>query len=139
MKSGFDLKKVHLVVITFRHQKNRQNGHQIRLVINKNHPKIYPVRSLAEMVLTKRRLGHSMDLPLAIYANKKAEVKYLTPGKMTEIIRKIVRTVYPDMPNAEVMQYSTHSVRVWACVSLDEASKTPDCIKKRLSKTVDTY
>ena len=42
-----------------------------------------------------------MDLPLAIYANKKEEVKYLTSAKMTEMIRKAVRTVYPDMPKEE--------------------------------------
>ena len=30
------------------------------------------------------------------------------------------------------MKYSTHSIRVWACVSLDEAGKSPDFIKKRL-------
>ena len=95
--STVDLKKVHLVVITFRHQKNRQNGQQIRFVINKDHPKLCAVINLVEMVLRKIRLGHAMELPLAIYANKKEEVKYPTSAKMTEMMRKAVRTVYPDI------------------------------------------
>ena len=132
LKPGSNLKNVHSLVITFRHQKNCQNGQQIRLMVNKDHPKICAVINLAEMVLRKIRLGHSMDLSLAIYANKKGEVKYLTSAKMTEMIRKAVRTVYSDMPKEEVMKYSTHSIRVWACVSPDEAGKSPDFIKKRL-------
>ena len=51
---------------------------------------------------------------------------------MTEMIRKAVRKVYPDMPKEEVVKYSTHSIRVWACVSLDEARKSLDFIKKQL-------
>ena len=58
---------------------------------------------------------------------------------INEIIRNAVRTVYPDMPNTEVMQYSTHSVRVWACVSLDEAGESPDFIQKRLRWIVESY
>ena len=139
LKPGSNLKNVHSVVITFRHQKNRQNGQQIRLVVNKDHPKICAVINLAEMVLRSLILGHSMELPLAIYANKKGEVKYLTSSKMTEMIRKAVRNVYPDMPKEEVMKYSTHSIRVWACVELDEAGKSPDFIKKRLRWLGESY
>ena len=72
-------------------------------MVNKDHPKICPVINLTKMALRKIKLGHSMDLPLVIYASKKGEVKYLTSAKTTEIIRKVVRTVYPDMPNEEVM------------------------------------
>ena len=55
LKPGSKLRNVHLVVITFRHQKNCQNGQQIRLVINKDHTKICAVINLAEMVLRKLR------------------------------------------------------------------------------------
>ena len=37
------------------------------------------------------------------------------------------------------MKYSTHSIRVWACVSLDEAGKSPDFIKKRLRWLGESY
>ena len=37
------------------------------------------------------------------------------------------------------MKYSTHSLRVWACVELDEAGKSPDFIKKRLRWLGESY
>ena len=62
-----------------------------------------------------------MDLLVVIHVNSKGEAKYLTSNKVTEIIRKVVRKVYPDMPHDEIMKYPTHSIRVWVCVSLTEA------------------
>ena len=51
---------------------------------------------------------------------------------MTEISRKAVKSVYPDISKEELMKYLTHSTRVQACVSLDEANKPPKFITKRL-------
>ena len=53
-------------------------------------------------------------------------------NKFTEITQKSDRKVYPDMPHDKVMNYSTHSISVWACVSLDEAGQFSDFIKPKL-------
>ena len=37
------------------------------------------------------------------------------------------------------MKYSSHSIRVWACVVLDEAGMPPDFIKKRLRWMGESY
>jgi hypothetical protein len=42
------------------------------------------------------------------------------------------RDVRPNISKDEEQQYSAHLMRVWACVLLDEAGKSPDYIKKRL-------
>ena len=126
------------VILTIRHQKNRQNGEKKTLVRNE-HSLICPVFNFALMELRKYQLNHSSKLPLAIYLNEKKQVKYLTPNKVTEILRKAVRKAYPDKPAHEVMRYSTHSIRVWACVLLDEAGKSPDFIKKRLRWLGESY
>jgi hypothetical protein len=39
----------------------------------------------------------------------------------------------------ELKWYSTHSLRVWACVLLDEAGQLPDYIKKRLRWLGDSF
>ena len=91
------------------------------------------------MVLGDKKLGQPMTFQASVYANNKGEVKYLTSHKMTETIRKAAKTVYPDMPNEELMNFSTLSIRVWACVTLDEAGKPPDFIKKRLRWMGDSY
>ena len=84
------------------------------------------------MSLCKVRARHAKDMPLAVFINAEGEVKYLTSQKVTEIIRKAVKSVYPDISREELMKHSTHSIRVWACVSLDEANKPPGFIKKKL-------
>jgi hypothetical protein len=134
-----DLKKVHALIITFRHQKNRQNNQQIRLLALKSCPEICPVMNIAQMSLRKFRARHSKDMPLAVFINAEGKVKYLTSAKVTEIIRKAVKSVYPDILKEELMKYSTHSIRVWACVSLDEANKSPGFIKKRLRWMGESY
>ena len=134
-----DLDRVHMGVITFRHQKNRQNGQQIRLLANTAFPKICAARSIANMLWRKKRLKHSKNLPLAIYCNAEKEVKYVTHAKVTEVIRRAVKKVHPDISKEELMKYSCHSIRVWACVLLDEAGKSPDFIKKRLRWMGESY
>ena len=37
------------------------------------------------------------------------------------------------------MKYSCHSIRVWACVTLDEEGMSPDFIKKRLRWLGESY
>jgi hypothetical protein len=39
----------------------------------------------------------------------------------------------------DIKRYSAHSLRVWVCVLLDEAGKSPDYIKKRLCWLGDLF
>ena len=80
-----------------------------------------------------------MDLPLTVYKNRKGQIKYLTGTILTNMIRKAVKKVYPDITREELMLYLAHSIRVWACVELDEAEKPPEFIKKRLRWLGESY
>ena len=87
----------------------------------------------------KQKLRHSKKVPLTIYKDKDDQMKYMTHQKVTDIIRKAVKAVYPNMPNETLLRYSCHSIRVWACVCLDEVGKQPDFIKKRLRWVGESY
>jgi hypothetical protein len=91
------------------------------------------------MAWRQAKLKHSQHLPLTIFKNKSGEVKYMTHQKVTDIIRKAVKTVYPDMPKDTLNKYSGHSIRIWACVCLDEVGKSTDFIKKRLRWMGESY
>ena len=123
----------------FRHQKNRQNNQELLFYADKNNPEACGVVNLAEMAQRKRRLGHSMDLPLTVYLDANGSVIYLTGDKLTDIIRKAVKKAHPHMPEKEVQLYSCHSIRVWACVELFEAGMSPDFIRKRLRWLSESY
>ena len=77
------------------------------------------------MVLRKVRLRHNTKLALVIFKVKDCTVKYLTHSKVTEIIRKAVKTVYPDISKKDLAIYSCHSIR--------------DFIKQRLRWLGESY
>jgi hypothetical protein len=84
------------------------------------------------LALWAKWLNQPDDMPLAVYKTKKGKVIYLTSSKIAELLRKAVKEVQPNTTSNKLKRYSAHSLRVWACVLLDEAGKLPDYIKKRL-------
>ena len=89
------------------------------------------------MAWIKAKLRHSKKLPLTIYKDKNDQIKYMTHQKVTDVIRKAVKAIYPNIPKETLL--SCHSTRVWACVCLDEVGKQPDFIKKRLRWVGESY
>jgi hypothetical protein len=127
------------VTVKWRLQKNRQNGQSVTIAADPKNPLLCPVRNAMHLVLRKKRLKHSLELPLAVFANKSGDVKYLTGSKITEILRKAAKRAHPDWTKEQINKISAHSIRVWACVLLSEAGKQPDFIKKRLRWMGDSY
>jgi hypothetical protein len=133
------LQRAHFVKITRRTQKNRQNAQSITLAAEIDPPKIFPVHSAMRLVLQAKRLNQPDDMPVAVYKTKKGKVIYLTCNKIAELLRKAVKEVRPDTTPDKLKQHSAHSLRVWACVLLNEAGKLPDYIKKRLHWLGDSF
>jgi hypothetical protein len=91
------------------------------------------------LILQAKWLNQLDDMPLAVYKTKKGMVIYLTGSKIAELLQKAVKEVPPDTTPDKLKRYSTHSLRVWACVLLDKAGKLPDYIKKRLCWLGDSF
>jgi hypothetical protein len=91
------------------------------------------------LVLWARWLNQPDDMPVPVYKMKKGKVTYLTCNKIAKLLWKAVKKVRPDTTSDELKRYSAHSLRVWACVLLDEAGKLPDYIKKRLRWLGDSF
>jgi hypothetical protein len=98
-------------------------------------------RAQRNAIGTKARWLNQPDdfLPIAVYKTKKGKIIYLTGNKIAELLQKAVKKVPPDTTLDELKRYSAHSLRVWACVLLDEAGKLPDYIKKRLRWLGDSF
>ncbi len=79
-KSGHVLKKIDnstlelatSVQITWRIQKNRQNGQKIKLSVDTKNPAICPVRGALRMVMRASHLGQPDNMPVPCYRTKKA-------------------------------------------------------------------
>ncbi len=133
------LQRACFVKITWHVQKNCQNGQSITLAAEIDQPKICPVRSAMQLVLWAKWLNQLDDMPVAVYRTKKGKVIYLTGNKIAKLLRKAIKEVRPDTTPDKLKRYSAHSLRVWACVLLDEAGKLPDYIKKRLRWLGDSF
>jgi len=116
---------------TWRIQKNRRNGQAITLSSDDKHPRLCPVRAALRLVLRARRCGQPDDRPVACY-KAKDKLVYLTGKRVAALFREAVKTIYPNMSSVERARYSAHSLRVWACVLLDELGMSPHFIMSRL-------
>ena len=125
--------------LTFRIQKNRQNGQSITFVEDAKHSNICPVRAAYRIFLRAKRLGQPDDQPMGIFTNHQGVTKYLTASKIAEVLQSVAKTCHPDLTRDEIMRFTSHSIRVWAVVLLDEAGMNPDFIKSRLRWMGDSY
>ena len=66
-------------------------------------------------------------------------MRYLTANKITEVFQSVAKTCHPDLTRDENMRFSSHSIRVWAVILLDEADMNPDFIKSQLRWMGDSY
>ena len=79
------------------------------------------------MVFQERKLGQPDSLPVACHSYKKKRV-YLTGKRIAVLFREAVKAIHPRMSKADLSRYLAHSLRVWACVLLDEAGMSPEFI-----------
>jgi hypothetical protein len=108
------------VQITWRIQKNRQNGQKIKLSSDTKNPAICPVRGALRMVMRAHRLAQPDNMPVAFYRTKKSPLLFITGSRIATLLREAVKKVRPSTSADNLKKYSARSRRVWACVLLDE-------------------
>ncbi len=91
------------------------------------------------MVMRASHLGQPDDMPVACYRTKKAPLLYTTGSRIATLLREAVRKVQPSTSANDLKKYSAHSLRVWACVLLDEAGMSPSFIQKCLRWLGDSF
>ncbi len=146
-KNGHILKKINnsilnmatSVQITWRIQKNRLNGQKIKLSMDTKNPALCPVRGMIRMVMRATRLGQPDNMPVACYRIKKAPLLYITGSRIATLVCKAVKKVQPTTLPDDLKKYSAHSLRVWACVLLDEVGMSPSFIQKGLRWLGDSF
>jgi len=68
---------------------------------------------------------------VACHIYKKKRI-YLTGKRVAFLFREAAKMIHPNMSKEELSRFSAHSLRVWACVLLDEAGMSPEFIMARL-------
>ncbi len=91
------------------------------------------------MVMRACRLAQLDNKPVACYRSKKAPLLFFTGSRIATLLCKAVKKVQPSTSADDLKKYSTHSLRVWACVLLDEAGMSPSFIQKLLCCLGDLF
>ena len=136
------LHRLNLVVriqLRFTHQKNRNNGEIKLFVRNSANPSRCFVLTMARIIRRFFRLvGHRTGIPLAVY-KRGSEVVYLTEGVIAKTMKSLACTVYNLDPRTDAVRFSSHSLRVGACVILHANGFTASQIKFLLRWKSDAF
>jgi hypothetical protein len=104
------------IQITWRIQKNHQNGQKIKISTDTKNPALCPIRGALQMVMRAPRLAQLDDMPAACYRTKKAPLLFITGSRIATLLCEAVKKVRPSTLAEDLKKYSAHSLRVWACV-----------------------
>ena len=81
------------------------------------------------------------DMPLAIYNDikKKKKVNYINDINIKEILQEAAKHVYNISNKEDLMKFTSHSIRVMACVILHAQNMSTEDIKFRLRWRSDSF
>jgi len=130
--------------ITWRFQKNGQNGQVVSFAHTYDAPHLSPVRAAERILGRAKRLRLPNHAPLAIYKNplKKSSSTSYTHILHTQVeksLQYLAKNVYNIKSLQEIKKYSCHSIRVGACVLLHSSGAESLTIKFRLRWRSDSF
>jgi hypothetical protein len=133
---------IHTTTVTWRFQKNGKNGEKKTFVHAFDNPVLCAVSALLRIA------QHWVDLnlppvhPLAIYtADRKSNgrVQLICESNINAVLQSAAKTVYNITIQEELSRFTSHSIRVGACVALHVAGIDPLDIKHALCWKSDSF
>ena len=133
------------VRITWRVQKNKQNGESKTYVKNVNKPDLCPVNRALRIVARYLRIigPHQPNVPLAVYMHQDGPQLIISPqikAHMQAVVAKVLG-LNPNNPKdaKELAKWTAHSIRVGACCILFALGFSPHEIKMLLRWLSETF
>jgi len=134
------LPHMNYVTITWRFQKNGQNGQAVSFSHDYANPNLSVVRAVERILLRAKRLNQPSTMPLAVYARPKStKPTYIFHTQVQSSLRAIATKVYHLKDRSQINKYSCHSIRVGACVLLHSSGADTLTIKFRLRWRSDSF
>ena len=121
------------LIITWRIQKNGQNGEQITFGRDDKSPAYSPTNAGFRIYERSKRLGMKDYEPMAVYRNSHGKVRFITDTMVNDLLRQAASaTLGIPRNNAELKLWSTHSIRVTAANLLYRMQLSDQYIMTRL-------
>ncbi len=125
--------------ITWRYQKNNINGEKIIFHATPGFPARCPYLAIQRILHRASSLRHDPSKPLAMYAVATAQCYLITDKNISVWLQQAAKIAYGISDLDDLARWTSHSVRVGACVALHEAGAEPSTIKNRLRWRSDTF
>ena len=140
-KNSKAISRATIVNVKWRYQKNNDNGQIISYTEDKNDPNFCYVKA-AKRIRT-RALKHKVqtNMPVAIFCDKTKKNKaiYINDFHINTVLREAAKHVYNISKKDELDKFTSHSIRVGACVLLHSQNITTEDIKFRLRWRSDSF
>ena len=133
------LDKAASVDITWRTQKNGDNGQYIMYTVNNSDYDLCPVRSALRMRRRAQLLGVPAQFPLAVYRQGSNNMALIHSDHIRSTLQSLARHCYDITDKDDLSRYTSHSIRVGACVALHIANKSTDFIQAALRWRSDAF
>lgn len=114
------------VDLCWRQQKNKQNGEKKSVHQNKRIPSLCGVRAAIRIIDRARQLKLDKNHPVCVYTSTgKADgpIKFVTETHISDSLKNLAKLEYNITDPDELDKYTSHSVRVGACVALHAAGR----------------
>ena len=125
--------------LTWRFQKNGQNGQVVDFAKKYEEPDLCPVQAARNIIERAHRLTLPAHFPVAVYKNKNNDTCFLTNRHTEELLQRSAKETYPSLTESALKLFTCHSIRVGACVQLHAAGMSSHDIKHRLRWRSDTF
>ena len=139
---SLDHTKVFYCSTKWRYQKNGDNGQIITYARNDEDPEMCYISAILRILTRATRLAVKPSSPIAVAMVKRKKRKFpsfITSTLVTMYFQAAARQVHRITLQKDLDRFSSHSIRVWACVLLHTHGKSPDYIKLRLRWRSDSY
>ena len=118
--------------ITWRFQKNNDNGQKLTFSANNTLPHRCPVRAALRIRARALKYNIPPTEPIAIYREPNGKICLIDNTHVEKFLQYLAKIVYDIVDPAELRKFTCHSIRVGACVVLHENNCSGPFIKLRL-------
>ena len=141
-QSKQEINKSYIVNLKWRFQKNNDNGQVISYVKNTVNKHFCVVEACKRIYYRALKLKVPEDNPIAVFSDSKRgynNTKYIDDTHIKSILQEAASEIYNIKSKKELSNFTSHSIRVGACVLLHEQNISAEDIKFRLRWRSDTF
>jgi hypothetical protein len=136
-----EIQEIAAVRVTWRIQKNRENGQRIKFARMQQNTRWCTVGAWLRIDARAQRLGMTAEQPLAVFRRSKGSKKasYIVESQIARLLKLGAEKAHGVHPDVSGIKLTPHSVRVGACVILHAAGVLAMTIKARLRWKSDSF